>query len=348
MGATISLGGAPAPYVLEVPLRAAPRGGDCCALPRATVPHSPADCPPALAQVVPPDEFAALMAQLDAVAGRQGMTHGAARHVQRRMGFVALGFFLVFVVSSISWTLGQQRTCSGSSRSSSSRGDCGPFGASFIVYVVALVAFIVVTAAGSCYARSLLVREQRAAQALREEAARLAPALAARGVSLDIGEAVQLGGSSRRLAVMSLTYTVRFGLPPGLMMVAGPGGQPVGMVALPPPPPGAYYPPGYAAAGYHPGYAVPTAVPVVGYAAPPPHPQPYVVGGAAAGGAAPYAQPLPPYAQGAYGGAQAYAHTPQYAGVPVAYGPPPGVGAPQLQPQPPAAWGGGGGGKQAA
>lgn len=321
--------------VVEVPLREK-SGNSLCELPRAEVPHDASDCPAPLAQILPPSEFAQFMSQLNHVVDQSGLTFNAARRIQQRMSVVSLLFFVVFVIAIISWQT-NMRSC----MSSRYNDNCSTLNPAVIVYMVAIIAFGVAVGTGSCYARKVLLREQQAVLALRQEVMRLSPMLAARGVMADIGENIEVGGG-RRVRVFKVQYSIRFALPPGVGMPMMP---PVGMTAVGMPMQGGFAPymmgpngPIPVAAAYHPsgaplqqqyvGQQIPMAMPY-GYAQPMPQQQQQQQG----------MQPMGYY--------QGYQPQAQAAGVP------PGVAAAQHQAQaqqpPPyygGAGGGGGGGKE--
>ena len=248
-------GGAPAGYV-DVPFRlrdASSRAG-YAELPRGELPHAAHDCPPALAHVLSPAEFEAFMTPLDAIAQQHRMTHMAARVVSQRMGYCGIVVLLALIVASVAHSfVASERT------GSSSRG--GGIVASPI-YVAAIVAAAALLAATVALTAWVSRRERAAAQAVRDALGQhLAPAMAARGVAVDVATVMAHagGGAARWLGVgggrFGAVYAVRFCLPPQLQLQQ-PQLQPAPMMLLMV---GAAGPGGYG------GQPIPVAAPLVGY-----------------------------------------------------------------------------------
>jgi hypothetical protein len=246
-------GGAPAGYV-DVPFRLRDASSRTGGLPRGELPHAAHDCPPALAHVLSPAEFEAFMTPLDAVAQQHRMTHMAARVVSQRMGYCGIVVLLALIVASVAHSfVASERT------GSSSRG--GGIVASPI-YVAAIVAAAALLAATVALTAWVSRRERAAAQAVRDALGQhLAPAMAARGVAVDVATVMAHagGGAARWLGVgggrFGAVYAVRFCLPPQLQLQQ-PQLQPAPMMMLMV---GAAGPGGYG------GQPIPVAAPLVGY-----------------------------------------------------------------------------------
>jgi hypothetical protein len=238
---------------VDVPFRARSEGRrtspQCGDVPLVEVPHAPHECPPALSRALSPAEFERLMSPLDAVAQRTGMTYLGARVVSARVGYGSVPLLLALIVASVA----DAYIGSGGVRHSRSS-IASP------IYIAAVVSAAALLLIAVVLTRRVNRRERAAAQAVRDALGQLvAPAMAARGVSVDVVAVLAHAGAARFIGGGGVcTYAVRFGLPPSLQL--GPPAPMMMMVVAP-------GPGGYGGTMMVP-VAAPLGYPVQGYSAP--------------------------------------------------------------------------------
>jgi hypothetical protein len=241
---------------VDVPFRARSEGRrtspQCGEVPLVEVPHAPHECPPALSRALSPAEFERLMSPLDAVAQRTGMTYLGARVVSARVGYGSVPLLLALIVASVA----DAYIGSGGVRHSRSS-IASP------IYIAAVVSAAALLLIAVVLTRRVNRRERAAAQAVRDALGQLvAPAMAARGVSVDVVAVLAHAGAARFIGGgVVCTYAVRFGLPPSLQL--GPPAPMMMMVVAP-------GPGGYGGTMMVP-VAAPLGYPVQGYPAPQQH-----------------------------------------------------------------------------
>jgi len=239
----------PPPGCVDVPFRQ--RSGawreQQCDLPRAEI---PCDLPRELAGVLSPAEFSALMAPLQAVVEHHRMTYMAARFVGKRAGLGIAAVFLALLIAAVSLSAFTDKR-GGRNRH---------VGVSPLWYVDIAVTGALFGAT-VLFAHQLSRRELEAVADVRAViSSRLAPALAGRGVHVEVVTSPLFSERPSRLDAVACTawgvlFSIRFQLP-GSSAALQPLQEPlslsmarIGVVA-----------------GGHSGHAIPVAAPV-GWAA---------------------------------------------------------------------------------
>lgn len=211
----------------------------CLQTPLAEFPHHPSECPLGVAQLVPPQEWASLMEKLNAVATQQRLTYLAPVVIGRRMLVVQGALLVTFVVATNVWTRTSD-DCDVDMHNGTMRTRCGRGGhtAALAVFVAALIGIFASILFAAILMNRAARREANAALALKHcITAEIQPAVAGRGVTVELGEQVVFrrrigrGSLTGRRRARAVRYYVRFTLPPG--MIAQPLMSTAGLILAP-------------------------------------------------------------------------------------------------------------------